>query len=451
MAILSTFGAMTARGFGWVAKLAATGAGLYAWGNNSVGQLGQGDTTSRSSPVQVGALTAWSKIGSGADCSIAIKTDGTLWAWGSNTAGQLGDGTQTNRSSPVQVGALTTWATVFPKGQVTHAIKTDGTLWAWGFGSYGSLGVGNTTNYSSPVQVGALTTWASGGVGNAAYYKAVAIKTDGTLWAWGWGTSHNGANSADAFDYTVSTPMGGPPGLDTSSPVQIGAATNWSRAAGGLLHSLAVTTSGALYAWGDHRSGECGRGADLTNPAFYFPSAITDFCAGPNFTYYSGTASAVQGYDPTFTVCDAVYVTWTLNNANTSRWGYSSPVQVGALTTWSRVAAGNAFSVVVKTDGTLWSWGFNSNGQLGLGDTADRSDPVQVGSLTTWANVACGLFFTLAIKTNGTLWSWGYNGNGELGSGTTANRSSPVQVGTATNWLSTGFSASGNSSFAIRS
>jgi alpha-tubulin suppressor-like RCC1 family protein len=189
----------------------------------------------------------------------------------------------------------------------------------------------------------------------------------------------------------------------------------------------------------------------LTNPAFYFPSAITDFCAGPNFTYYSGTASAVQGYDPTFTICDATYVTWALNNANTSRWGYSSPVQVGALTTWSRVAAGNAFSVAVKTDGTLWSWGFNNTGQLGLGDTASRSDPVQVGALATWANVACGNAFVLAIKTNGTLWAWGNNITGQLGQGNTTTYSSPVQIGTATNWLSTGFSAGFSSSFAIRS
>jgi len=451
MPVLSTFGAIAARGFGWVTQLAATGAGLYAWGNNSVGQLGQGNTTSRSSPVQVGALTAWSKIGSGSDHSVAVKTDGTLWSWGYNGNGNLGLNDTVNRSSPVQVGALTTWTTVFPKGDTTHAIKTDGTLWAWGGGVYGSLGLGNTTGYSSPVQVGALTTWASGGVGPAGFTKAIAIKTDGTLWAWGWGTAHNGADSVNSFDYTVSTPSGGPPGLDKSSPVQIGAATNWSRVASGYLHSLAITTSGALYAWGDHRTGECGQGADLTNPAFYAPSTTTDFCAAYPTDYYSNTAGAIQGYDPTFTICDAAYVTWTYFAPNTSRWGYSSPVQVGALTTWSRVAAGNAFSVAVKTDGTLWAWGYNSNGPLGLGDTASRSSPVQVGALTTWATVACGRFFTLAIKTNGTLWSWGYNGNGELGSGTTANRSSPVQVGTATNWLSTGFSASGNSSFAIRS
>jgi alpha-tubulin suppressor-like RCC1 family protein len=108
---------------------------------------------------------------------------------------------------------------------------------------------------------------------------------------------------------------------------------------------------------------------------------------------------------------------------------------VGALTTWSQVAAGAQHSLAVKTDGTLWSWGFNGSGCLGLGDDANRSSPVQVGALTGWSQVAAGRDFSFSIKTNGTLWSWGFNDQGMLGLGDVVYRSSPVQVGLLTTWL----------------
>lgn len=96
----------------------------YSWGRNTVGQLGLGDTTSRSSPTQVGSLTTWSKVFSfsyNASC-FAIKTDGTLWSWGYNAEGQLGDGSATGKSSPVQVGVLTNWLTTAAGGYQTLAI-----------------------------------------------------------------------------------------------------------------------------------------------------------------------------------------------------------------------------------------------------------------------------------------------------------------------------------------
>ena len=85
---------------------------------------------------------------------------------------------------------------------------------------------------------------------------------------------------------------------------------------------------------------------------------------------------------------------------------------------------------------SLWSWGYNSYGQLGLEDSVNRSSPVQVGSLTDWGSISCGAHHTAAIKTDGALWSWGYNNNGQLGLGDRTNRSSPVQVGSLTTWSS---------------
>ena len=117
------------------AVVTVSGYQLWTWGNNTAGALGLGDTLSRSSPVQVGALTDWLTISNsgvyGRDRSLAIKLDGTLWAWGSNYSGILGLSTTIDKSSPVQVGALTTWLSTSAGGYATACIKTDGNLWTW--------------------------------------------------------------------------------------------------------------------------------------------------------------------------------------------------------------------------------------------------------------------------------------------------------------------------------
>jgi alpha-tubulin suppressor-like RCC1 family protein len=120
------------------------------------------------------------------------------------------------------------------------------------------------------------------------------------------------------------------------------------------------------------------------------------------------------------------------NDAATNK---SSPVQVGSLSIWQQVSGGGSFSAAVTTSGALFTWGRNTQGQLGLGDVANGSSPVQVGSLTTWYQVSAGPGdFAAAVKTDGTMWAWGRNNNGQLGDNTVVYKSSPVQVGALTNW-----------------
>ena len=177
---------------------------LWAWGQNNVGQLGLGNTTNTGGyapgdlPAQVGSLTDWQNTincGSGTyNAFIMVKSDGTMWGWGYNSNGQLGLGDTTTRSSPVQVGSDTDWAEATLLGtDRSFGVKTDGTLYSWGNGAGGWLGHSNTTNYSAPTQVGSLTDWKhivqSQGGG-----RIVALKTDGTMWQWGsnWTTWHAG-------------------------------------------------------------------------------------------------------------------------------------------------------------------------------------------------------------------------------------------------------------------
>jgi len=333
---------------------------LFTWGSGLSGGLGLGNTTYYSSPKQVGSLTNWLNVTAGVYFGIAIKTDGTLWAWGQNSSGQLGLGTRTSYSSPKQVGALTNWLNSATTYSGVLAVKKDGTLWAWGNNQYGQLGLGNTTYYSSPKQVGSLTNWSfiAGGGGTVQ-----AIKKDGTLWAWGnnvWGQI--GINNIVSY----------------SSPKQVGALTTWKYvAASDLAFTLAVKTDGTLWSWGVGGNGTLGLG----------------------------------------------------NTTN-----YSSPKQVGSLTNWSVVCG---TGVAVKTDGTLWSWGYNNYGELGLNNTTKYSSPVQVGALTNWLSVSSGGYWnSFAIKTNGTLWSWGRNLAGALGLNNITSYSSPIQVGSSTTWKS---------------
>jgi alpha-tubulin suppressor-like RCC1 family protein len=335
---------------------------LYAWGQNANGQLGLNNLTNYSSPKQVGTLTNWSVISSGAGSDMAaVKTDGTLWTCGYNFYGQLGIGTSgsgTDRSSPVQVGSDTNWATVSASGYSAGAIKTDGTLWMWGIGNNGALGLGNTTTYNSPKQVGILTNWLKINCGS--YTSTFAMKTDGSLWAWG----QNSNGQLGLGDTT-----------NRSSPVQVGLLVDWASIAPDDSYIIAIKTDGTLWAWGANSQGQLGLGD-------------------------SGTY--------------------------TKR---SSPTQVGSLNNWSKIST--SFSGhAIKTDGTMWSWGYNADGRLGLNNLTSYSSPKQVGALTTWSQIEN----TLAIKTNGTLWSWGPNAQGQLGIGTTTQTSSPAQVGASTTW-----------------
>ena len=176
-----------------------------------MGGLAQNNTTKYSSPVQIPGTT-WSSVNLAFYAAAAIKTDGTLWMWGNNDNGGLGQNLPENsrRSSPIQIPG-TTWKTVDTMAQGSAAVKTDGTLWMWGANSKGQLGQNDTNNRSSPAQVPG-TTWEDVELGGTSKAAVVAVKTDGTLWSWGYNWK-GGAGQNNTTSY--------------SSPVQI-PGTNWT-------------------------------------------------------------------------------------------------------------------------------------------------------------------------------------------------------------------------------
>jgi alpha-tubulin suppressor-like RCC1 family protein len=337
----------------------------------------------------------------------------SLFSWGANPSGNLGLGNTTYYSSPKQVGS-SAWATISAgaPGNFCLATKGDGTLWSWGDNGQGQLGIGSTVNKSSPNQVGALTTWSKVSAGSE---HTLAIKTDGTLWSWGYNAQ--GQLGLNNLSYI-------------SSPNQVGSLTTWITISGGYRCSLAVKTDGTLWSWGRNDYGQLGLGNTTTYSSPKQVGALTAWSVVASGVNYSLSVKT-----------DGTVWAWGRNHYGQLGLGnttaYSSPKQIGALTTWYQIDGGGttAQTLATKTDGTLWSWGANNNGQLGLGNTTTYSSPKQVGALTDWLSITCGTYDScLATRTNGTLWSWGNNTQGILGLGSLVDFSSPKQVGALTTW-----------------
>ena len=345
-----------------------------------------------------------------------------VYSVGVNTIGNLAVGDTSSRSTLTQVGSETIWATAAVSTNNGAFIKNDGTLWTVGGNFYGTLGIGvqgNSYAASSPVQVGALTDWEKIEGGRDSFH---AIKTDGTLWAWGQdnaGELGRGSSGATAR---------------ISSPVQIGSDTDWDSVFKDNSYNTAlIKTDGSLWVCGQNSPyGQLGFGDVISR------SVPTQLGSDTNWEKVSWGSAFSIFLKTTGTIWSCGVNSYGQLGQGDSGNGThrSSPVQIGALTTWSDIACGYEYTLAVKTDGTLWAWGRNNYGQLGQGDITNVSSPVQIGALTDWLYVNCGRDASYAIKSDGTLWAWGNNAYGQLGQDDITHRSSPVQVGSVDTWNS---------------
>jgi alpha-tubulin suppressor-like RCC1 family protein len=363
--------------------------------------------------------------------------EGGLWAWGGPFGpGGLGDNTTISKSSPVQtISGGTNWRSVSAGAATNAAIKTDGTLWLWACGTGGQLGNNSAINQSSPVQtISGGTNWRSVSPNGIA---TAAIKTDGTLWLWG--GAANGALGTNSV-------------VNQSSPVQtISGGTNWrsvsvSKEVGltGCGHITAIKTDGTLWLWGRGGTGQLG-----TNSVVNQSSPVQTISGGTNWKSVAAVANTTAAIKTDGTL-------WLWGGGGYGKLGtnttisQSSPVQtISGGTNWKSISTGAEHTAAIKTDGTLWLWGYGIGAQLGTNSRISQSSPVQtVSGGTNWRSVSLS-GVSAAIKTDGTLWLWGGNGFGQLGTNTAIGQSSPVQtVSGGTNWRSV--SASGGRVMAIR-
>ena len=355
---------------------------------------------------------------------------GYLWAWGNNgITGNLGDGTSGTigdpntpykRSSPVQtIAGGTDWVKLSLGYKSSGAIKSDGSLWIWGNNGSGQIGDNTTIDKSSPVQtIAGGNDWTDFSLGNN---HSAGIKSDGTLWLWG--DNVNGTLG----DNTNSNKQ--------SSPIQtIAGGNNWKQVSCGQSFTGAIKTDGTLWMWGQNNHGQLGE--NLNN--YSYSSPVQTISGGNNWKQIScgyGVVGAIK--------TDGTLWMWGLNQFgqlgdNTNLIKRSSPVQtIAGGTNWVQVDVGYTHSAAIKNNGTLWCWGYNDYGQLGIDNTTEKSSPIQtIAGGTNWLKVNCGNLFTTAIKNDGTLWCWGQNIVGALGDDSDVDKSSPVQtIMGGNNWI----------------
>ncbi|MGI8411580.1 MAG: RCC1 domain-containing protein [Solirubrobacteraceae bacterium] len=367
-------------GFSSAGAAASESGSVLAWGYNADGELGNGGTASSTvpAPVSGGMIppgTTFTRVAVGAVHSLALSATGQLYAWGDNAFGELGDGTTTGAHMPVAVaaGAIpagTKIAEIAGGSGFSVALSASGQLYAWGYNRHGELGDGTTTDSNVPVAVSAgdippgtkITQIAAGD------RHSLALSSTGQLYAWG----HNTYGQLGKGTIT-----------DSHVPVAVSAGaipvgTRITQIAAGDIYSLALGSTGQLYAWGDNAFGELGDG---TTTGAHVPVAVS-----------------------------------------------AGAIPAGAQVT--QIAAGFDHSLALSSTGQIYAWGYDDHGQLGINSVANTSTPARVAMYDipageTIIQVAAGDNYSLALSASGQLYSWGENDYGQLGDGDTTDESVP--------------------------
>ena len=378
---------------------------LWAWGSNIYGRLGDGTASTsiwrnqgivvnnnRNRPVHI--MDNVSIIKSTWNSTFVIQNDGNLWAWGRNDRGQLGDGTRTDRYNPTLI--MTNVAYVYPAASTTFAIKTDGSLWAWGENRNGNIGDGTTSieewrdeyrhwhmiednTRCSPVHI----------MDNVASVKATgsstfAIKTDGSLWAWGRNLSGQLGDGTNINRYS--------PVYIMENVFEVHFLSESSSAT-----KFATKNDGSLWAWG----------RDWTDT----PAQIL-----------VDVAKVHLSWDATFAIqSDGTLWGWGMNLGGQVGTGSTGRIRHPAriMEDVTSVHTAHSATFAVQTDGTLWAWGSNFDRLIGDGTTANRHRPVKIMEDVILVDTSASVAF--AVQSDNTLWAWGNNLSGKLGNGRICN------------------------------
>jgi len=464
-----------AGGFCSFAIDASTG-NIWAWGDNAYGLLGNNTMTGTSSPVSIARQASYASVSCCGFSVIAIDaSDGSLWAWGANWYGQLGDGTTTNRSSPVSVLGNRSYVSAKAGGDSIYAMTADGTVYVWGYdfanqlgrqvlvytstlipllnsatftkivnnifldsagnawctGSdgVGSLGDNATADQSSLVSIarpGSYKDIAATYLPNSDPYVACAAIDGATGNIWTWGQNLGGALGNNTL-------------TNTSSPVSIARSGSYSSIISGGYGTCFIAieaSTGNVYSWGINGYGQLGNNT-LTNTSS--PVSIA------RSTSYSAVAAGGMG---TVAYIDGATGNIWMTGRNSvgqlgdnTKTGKSSPVSIKRAASYKAVAIADETTYAIDaSDGSLWAWGFNNIGQLGDGTVTDKSSPVSVLGGRSYINVialpyngilkATGYSASTVfmLDANGIVYALGDNTYGQFGNGTTTGCSSPISL-----------------------
>ena len=436
--------------------LAVRGDGtVLAWGGDYQGGLGQGALVQSSTPLALAGLSNVVSVAAGDGFALALTRDGRVYSWGRNVFGELGDGTRETRAEPRLIPGLTDVVAIGASWMVGLAVKRDGTVWSWGLSV--SPVMGREARIDEAIVPGRIP--GISGVQNlwAGRYGVLALRSDGTLWAWG-------QNTGDGTD------------IERYFPVQVsGLANVVSASVGAGTHSMALLADGTVRAWGQNDDGQLGDGTRIDRLA---PVPVAGL---------AGVRSVAAAYSASAAVLDdGTVMTWGTNAFGMLGLGATNPYvsdralpgPVPGLTGMAEVSAGTFNFIARRQSGGAVGWGDNEQGQLGDGTTLPQAAPVPVaglaqaaalavgdkvsyatladGSVRGWGSnrtgmltvareerfstplvvrgidgvtaVAAGYDYSLALRADGTVWGWGANHLAQLGDGTTTPRSVPVQV-----------------------
>jgi len=383
------------------------------------------------------ALAAAGRAHRDARPAAAARSAGALRAWGYNNLGQLGDGTTASAAVPrtVALPPGSTVAAVRAGCYSSVAVTSTGRVLTWGAAVYGQLGDGSTTPVDVPVRAG-LPAGARVTSVRAGCDHVLALTSTGRIYAWGYNADGEVGNGTTSF------------GQDTPVRVHMPAGSRVTAISAGCYHSLAVTSTGRVYAWGLNSDGELGDGSTASNALpvrVRFPAGarIATITAG---CYHSLAISAT---------------------GRIFAWGDNEFGQLGDGTTVSRhrpvrasfaapvtgLFAGCNHTLVLTRTGRVYGWGENDFGQLGDGTAVDSATPVRakLPAGVRPAGIAAGCNHSLALTSTGRVYGWGYNNDGELGDASTTASYTPVRAHLPAGVTATGVAAGPGSdhSFAI--